>query len=76
MRTTKKRARPLSKLYRVFRAGRRISRHSQKREAIRASHRTLRGQKTSARVDVRTNEGALIYQAHLTRDGRIVAEEL
>jgi len=51
-------------------------RQTQKREAIRSAHRCLRETGYPAFVNVKTASGALIYQAHLNRDGRIVAEEL
>lgn len=82
-RRSTKRARPLSKGYRATAAVKSIrwlQRHTQKREAIRASHRQLRKLGAGAKAEVRTLEGALLYQAHARNLGGglvgIVAEEL
>jgi len=79
----KRTARRISAWYQfTIRLGRRAAwttrgpRQPQKREAIRGAHRSMREWGYPAFVNVKTAEGALIYQAHLTRDGRIVAEEL
>ena len=80
--TTKRRQSPiLSSSYHVMTprsTGGGLSRtypaHTQKREAIRAARRWLRA--GIRRVEVRTVEGGLIYQAHVNKQGRVVSEEL
>ncbi len=82
MTRTKKRARPLSRLYKILKRSARAKGFrwyhttTQKRAAVRYSHRLLRKTGIGAAVEVTTAEGALIYQAHLTSHGKIVAEEL
>ncbi len=52
---------------------------TQKREAIRSSHRLMGVVGQGARCEVRTKEGQLVYQAHLSVISgrwRIVTEEL
>jgi hypothetical protein len=72
-----KRAR-ISTEYRVkfIRNGRRSSTtDTNKREAIRTARRGLRSLQDRARAEVRTREGALIWQGRKDA-GRIVVEEL
>lgn len=83
-RQAKRRSAPLSSEYRVRvkrgprgRVWRDFS--SQKREAIRAAHRIMRELGQGAKAEVRTKEGQLIYQAHLSvirSRWQIVTEEL
>jgi hypothetical protein len=47
----------------------------EKREAIRQARRILVNN-MAGKVEVKTAEGALLYQAHKNRQGRIVTEEL
>lgn len=48
----------------------------QKREAIRFVRRCVRYAAIGTRGEVRTHEGALIYQVHRHKSGKLVAEEL
>ena len=72
----------LSKSYRVrarwAHGWARVGSLTEKREAIRLARRILRDRKpgTRPRVEVKTAEGGLIYQAHVNAKGRIVSEEL
>lgn len=84
MATKRRRSAPLSSVYRVIThrkkgAGGRIAKHSQKREAIREARRTLVRYGAGSTAEVRTKDGALIYQAHAKTVGaraRVVVEEL